>query len=302
MNNMLVVGSLAFDSIKTPAGFKKKCLGGSANYFSLVASRYASVKTIGVVGSDYEDAHIEILATRGVDVSGIERQDGLTFHWEGRYKEDLNEAQTLATHLNVFEKFNPQLSAAHKSCDVLFLANIDPKLQLSVLEQANNPKVVAVDTMNFWIETKYDDLKKVLKKANILFVNQTEALMITRESNAVGAASVLSQFGPQVVVIKRGEYGALLYSKGEYFALPAFPVKNIVDPTGAGDSFAAGFMGHIIKRGLDLNPQDLRRACLEGAMIASFTVEDFGLNRLINLTEGEVSVRFEQYMNTIRIE
>ncbi len=302
MNNMLVVGSLAFDSIKTPAGFKKKCLGGSANYFSLVASRYASVKTIGVVGEDYEDAHIEILATRGVDVSGIERQPGLTFHWEGRYKEDLNEAQTLATHLNVFEKFNPQLSPAHKSCDVLFLANIDPKLQLSVLEQADNPKIVAVDTMNFWIETKYDDLKKVLKKANILFVNQTEALMITRESNAVGAASVLSQFGPQVVVIKRGEYGALLYCKGEYFALPAFPVKNIVDPTGAGDSFAAGFMGHIIKRGLDLNPKDLRRACLEGAMIASFTVEDFGLNRLINLTEGEVSVRFEQYMNTIRIE
>lgn len=302
MSNMLVVGSLAFDSIKTPSGFKKKCLGGSANYFSLVASRYANVKTIGVVGEDYEDAHIGILQNQGVDVSGIERQPGQTFHWEGRYQEDLNEAQTLATHLNVFEKFDPKLSSHHQECEVLFLANIDPKLQLSVLEQAKNPKVVAVDTMNFWIETKYEDLKKVLKKANILFVNQAEALMITRESNAVGAAIVLSQFGPQIVVVKRGEYGALLYYKGEFFALPAFPVKNIVDPTGAGDSFAAGFMGHLIRHNLDFSSKTLRRACLEGSMIASFTVEDFGLNRLMNLTDGEVGVRFEQYLHTLRVE
>ncbi len=301
MSSLLVVGSLAFDSIKTPNGFKKKCLGGSANYFSVVSSRYTNVKTVGVVGQDYEDAHIDILQSRGVDVTGIERQDGQTFHWEGRYHEDFNEAQTLATHLNVFEKFNPKLAEQHKNCDVVFLANIDPELQLKVLEQTNSPKIVAVDTMNFWIQTKYDDLKKVLKKSNILFVNQAEALMITRENNAVGAAITLSQFGPQTVVIKRGEYGALLYNRGEFFALPAFPIKNIVDPTGAGDSFAAGFMGYLLKNNLDFDPRTLRRACAEGSLIASFTVEDFGLNRLLNLTEGEVNVRFEQYIKTITI-
>lgn len=301
MNNMLVVGSLAFDSIKTPVGFKKKCLGGSANYFSVVASRYNPVKVVGVVGNDYEDAHIDILKNRGVCVNGIERKDGLTFHWEGNYQEDLNEAQTLATHLNVFETFDPKLPDDYKNSEVVFLANIDPELQLKVLEQAKDPQIVAVDTMNFWIQTKYDHLKKVLKKANIFFVNQTEAMMITREPNAIGAAMVLSQFGPQIVVIKRGEYGSLLYYKGEFFMLPAFPIKNIVDPTGAGDSFAGGFMGHLMKSKLDLSPSVLRRACLEGSCLASFTVEDFGMNRLLSLSEGEVSVRLEQHAKVISL-
>ncbi len=301
MPEILVVGSLAYDSISTPAGKKERCVGGSANYFSVVASRYTKVNIVGVVGRDYEESNIEMLRSRGVDVSGIERKEGHTFHWEGKYQDDMNEAQTLATHLNVFESFDPVVPTKFKSSPVVFLANIDPELQLKVLEQAESPKIVAVDTMNFWIQTKPDDLKKVLNKANILFVNNTEALMLTRKPNAMAAAKALCEMGPEVVVIKRGEYGCIMYSQGEFFILPAFPLLEITDPTGAGDTFAGGFMGYLSKNNLDLSCATLRRACVEGSLTASYTVEDFGLVRVLNLSENDIKSRLESFIKVVKI-
>jgi sugar/nucleoside kinase (ribokinase family) len=301
MSQILVVGSLAYDSISTPKGRKEKCLGGSANYFAVSASRYAKINVVGVVGDDYDNQNIEILNKRGVDTSGIEKQKGHTFHWEGKYQDDMNEAQTLATHLNVFEKFDPKIPESFRKSSVVFLANIDPELQLKVLQQAKEPKIVAVDTMNFWIQTKLDDLKKVFKKANILFVNQGEALLLTRKPNVVAAAKALSEMGPQIVVVKRGEFGSLVYTQGDFFVLPAYPLYEIFDPTGAGDTFAGGFMGHLAKNGLDLSWPNLRQACIEGALIASFTVEDFGLNRLLSIKDQDILGRREQFLNIIRV-
>lgn len=301
MSDILVVGSLAYDSISTPKGQKEKCLGGSANYFSVTASRYTKINIVGVVGEDYEESSIEMLRSRGVDVSGIERKKGNTFHWEGKYKDDMNEAQTLATHLNVFESFDPKVPEKFKSSSVVFLANIDPKLQLKVLAQAKDPKIVAVDTMNFWIETKLDDLKNVLAKANIIFVNNTEALMLTRKPNVMAAAKALSEMGPQVIVVKRGEYGSVVYFQNQFFVLPAYPLLDITDPTGAGDTFAAGFMGYIAKNNLEITWPNLRRACVEGSLIASFTVEDFGLNRVLKLSDQDVKSRHESFIKVVQI-
>ncbi len=301
MSEILVVGSLAYDSISTPKGAKEKCLGGSANYFSVVASRYTKINIVGVVGEDYDESSIEMLRSRGVDVSGIEKKKGSTFHWEGKYKDDMNEAQTLATHLNVFETFDPKVPEKFKSSSVVFLANIDPKLQLKVLEQASAPKIVAVDTMNFWIETKLDDLKKVLAKANIIFVNNTEALMLTRKPNVMAAAKALSEMGPQVIVVKRGEYGSVVYFQNQFFVLPAYPLLDITDPTGAGDTFAAGFMGYIAKNNLELTWPNLRRACVEGSLVASYTVEDFGLNRVLKLNDQDIKTRFESFLKVVQI-
>lgn len=301
MSDILVVGSLAYDSISTPKGQQEKCLGGSANYFSVVASRYTKVNIVGVVGEDYEDSSIEMLRSRGVDVSGIEKKKGSTFHWEGKYQDDMNEAQTLATHLNVFESFDPKVPEKFKSSSVVFLANIDPELQLKVLAQATNPKIVAVDTMNFWIQTKLEALTKVLTKANILFVNNTEALMLTRKTNTMAAAKTLSEMGPQIVVIKRGEYGSILYFQNQFFVLPAYPLLEISDPTGAGDTFAGGFMGYLAKNKLELTWPNLRRACVEGSLVASYTVQDFGLNRVLKLTDQDIKTRFESFVKVVQI-
>lgn len=301
MSEILVVGSIAYDSIGTPKGKKEKCVGGSANYFSVAASRYTKINIVGVVGEDYEESNIEMLRSRGVDVAGVERKAGNTFHWEGKYKDDMNEAQTLATHLNVFESFDPKVPEKFKSSPVVFLANIDPKLQLKVLEQANAPKIVAVDTMNFWIETKFDDLKNVLTKANIIFVNNTEALMLTRKPNVMAAAKALSEMGPQVIVVKRGEYGSVVYFQNQFFVLPAYPLLDITDPTGAGDTFAAGFMGYLAKNNLELTWPNLRRACVEGSLIASFTVEDFGLNRVLKLNDQDIKARLESFIKVVQI-
>jgi sugar/nucleoside kinase (ribokinase family) len=301
VSEILVVGSLAYDSITTPKGQQEKCLGGSANYFSAVASRYTKINIVGVVGEDYEESNIEMLRSRGVDVSGIERKKGHTFHWEGKYQDDMNEAQTLATHLNVFESFDPKVPEKFKNSSVVFLANIDPELQLKVLAQATNPKIVAVDTMNFWIQTKLEDLKKVLTKANILFVNNTEALMLTRKTNTMAAAKTLSEMGPQIVVIKRGEYGSILYFQNQFFVLPAYPLLEINDPTGAGDTFAGGFMGYLAKNNLELTWPNLRRACVEGSLVASYTVEDFGLKRVLKLTDQDIKSRFENFIKVVQI-
>ena len=247
MGKILVVGSLAYDSVKTPTGFAAKALGGSANYFGVAASLFAPVRVVGVVGEDYDEADARMLSDRGVDISGIQRVPGKTFHWEGEYTGDMNEAKTLRTELNVFEHFHPELPENFRDSEYVFLANIDPVLQLEVLEQVRKPRVVAADTMNFWISSKISDLKKLIKRLDILIINEGEAKLLTRATNGVAAAARVAEMGPKSVVIKRGEYGFILYTGGHYFALPAFPLAEVVDPTGAGDTFAGGFMGYMAK-------------------------------------------------------
>ena len=291
MSNILVVGSLAYDTISTPKGKAERTLGGSANYFSLAASLYSKVRVVGVVGEDYNDKDLEMLTKRKVDVQGLQKVPGKTFHWTGQYKDDMNEAITLATDLNVFEHFNPTLPAEYRNSEYVFLANIDPILQLRVLEQIQEPKMVASDTMNFWISSKLPELKKVLSRVDVLLINEGEADAIAGTENAIAAARKILEMGPKAVVIKRGEYGFVLYSKEGYFILPAFPIADVVDPTGAGDTFAGAFFGYLAKRDLGYDLHTLKQACVQGCLLASFTVEAFGVERLKSLTWPEVEKR-----------
>jgi sugar/nucleoside kinase (ribokinase family) len=291
MSRLLVVGSLAYDTISTPHGRAERTIGGSANYFSLAASLYSKVRVVGVVGEDYGAADLAMLSSRGVDVAGLQKQPGKTFHWTGQYKDDMNEAITLATELNVFEHFNPQLPIDYRNSEYVFLANIDPVLQLRVLEQIDKPKLVGSDTMNFWINSKLSDLKRVLERVDVLLINEGEADQISQTSNAIAAAKKILGMGPKAVVIKRGEYGFVLYTKEGYFILPAFPIAEVVDPTGAGDTFAGAFFGYLAScdNGYDLTT--LRQACVQGCLLASYTVEAFGVGRLKSLTWPEVEAR-----------
>ena len=302
MSEILVVGSLAYDSISTPVGKVDRTLGGSANYFSLAASLYAKVKVVGVVGDDYEAADLKMLEKRGVDTTGLQRKPGKTFHWTGTYKSDMNEAVTLATDLNVFEHFNPEIPPNYRKTEYVFLANIDPVLQLRVLEQIERPKLVGSDTMNFWIGSKMGDLKKVLSKVDVLLINEAEADSIAKSTNAIAAAKEILKLGPKAVVIKRGEYGFVLYTTEGYFILPAYPIANVVDPTGAGDTFAGAFFGYLAKldRGFDLAA--LRMACLHGCLLASFTVEAFGVARLQDLSWAEVETRHANFLKFTQIQ
>ncbi len=295
MSEILVVGSLAYDTISTPQGKAERTLGGSANYFSLAASLYSKVRVVGVVGEDYHAGDLEMLKSRGIDTKGLQQQKGKTFHWTGQYKGDMNEAITLATDLNVFEHFNPEIPAEYRNSSYVFLANIDPILQLRVLEQIQKPKLVASDTMNFWIQSKLPELKNVLAKVDVLLVNETEADLISGAGNAIAAAEKILKLGPKAVVIKRGEYGFVLYSKEGYFVLPAFPIAEVVDPTGAGDTFAGAFFGYLAKqnRGYDLST--LKAACIQGVLLSSFTVQAFGVERLKKLTWAEVEARALEY-------
>lgn len=301
MPKIIVIGSLAYDSIYTPSGAAERALGGSSNYFSLSASMYSKVGVVGVIGEDYNSSDLDMLKNRDVDVSGIKKEKGKTFHWAGRYEGDLNEAQTLTTELNVFESFRPVLPDSFQNAEYVFLANIDPVLQLSVLEQVKKPKLVAMDTMNFWISSKLNDLKNVLKKVDVLLINEGEAKILTKEPNAIAASSKLLEMGPKAVVVKRGEYGFVLFHEKNYFILPAFPIAKVVDPTGAGDTFAGGFIGHLAKNGGGLNFEALKRACVQGCLMASFTVQDFSVRALINLTETQVDKRFKEYMKVVTI-
>lgn len=301
MSNILVVGSLAYDTISTPHGRVDRALGGSANYFSLAASLFSKVRVVGVVGEDYDAADLEMLQKRKVDTQGLQRQPGKTFHWTGEYKDDMNEAITLATDLNVFANFNPKLPVEYKNSEYVFLANIDPVLQLSVLEQIEKPKLVGSDTMNFWISSKMGDLKKVLEKVDVLLINEGEADAIAKTTNAIAAAEKILKMGPKAVVIKRGEYGFVLYSQEGYFILPAYPVASVVDPTGAGDTFAGAFFGYLSKRDKGYDLTSLKQACIQGCLLASFTVESFGVERLKTLTWPEVEKRQALYHNVTHI-
>lgn len=302
MSEILVVGSLAYDSIKTPAGKVDRALGGSANYFSLAASLFSKVRVVGVVGEDYEQDHYEMLNTRGVDLAGLSKVPGKTFHWEGSYEGDLNEAKTLKTELNVFEHFNPQLPTHFKDSSFVFLANIAPELQLQVLEQVQNPKFVGMDTMNFWISIKKDKLIEVLKKVNLVLINEGEAKMLTGADNAIAAAPMITAMGPDAVVIKRGEYGFALYSKTEgFFILPAMPIPSVIDPTGAGDTFAGGFFGFIAAQKAVPTIDVLKQACIMGVVMASHTIQDFSVKALSKVTLEDVEKRLEAYKKVITL-
>ncbi len=287
---IVVVGSVAFDSIETPKGSREMALGGSANFFSISASHFAPVNLVAVVGDDFPQDHIEKLNAKGIGTEGLQRAAGKTFHWRGRYADDLNEAQTLATDLNVFADFNPDLPQKYKESDTVFLANIDPVLQRSVLEQVENPSLVALDTMNFWIEGKNADLKTTLEKIDMLFVNDTEAKMLAGAETIVQAARKIQEMGPKTVVIKRGEYGAMLFHGDDMAFCPAYPLDEVFDPTGAGDTFAGGFLGWLDKRG-EVSSQTLREALLVGTVMASYVVEDFSFDRTMTLGIKDVDDR-----------
>lgn len=302
MSQILVVGSLAYDSIKTPSGSVSKTLGGSANYFSLAASLFSKVRVVGVVGEDYESKDFDLLHSRGVDLRGLEKVPGKTFHWEGAYHEDMNEAVTLRTELNVFEKFEPNLPAEYRKSEFIFLANISPDLQLNVLDQIENPKFVGMDTMNFWINSKISDLKAVLKRVNLLLVNEGEAQMLTNTNNAIAAAPAICEMGPQYAVIKRGEYGFVLYSKEHgFFMLPAMPIPQVTDPTGAGDTFAGGFFGYLAGHSDNITFHDLKMACVNGTMMSSFTIQDFGVRALAKVQKLDVENRLQEFKQVITL-
>ncbi|MDP6617843.1 MAG: PfkB family carbohydrate kinase [Nitrospinota bacterium] len=292
--DLLVVGSVALDSVKTPFGEKERILGGSATHFSVSASLFTPVRLVGVVGKDFPEEHLEFLRGRGIDLEGLEVADGETFRWVGEYTQNLNEAITLETHLNVFADFQPKLPERYRSSEFVFLANIDPELQLDVLQQVEKPRYVACDTMNFWIEGKPEALWKTLEHVDTLVINDGEARLLAGEENLVKAArSILGQ-GPKSLIVKRGEYGALLFDKEGEFWAPALPLDDLSDPTGAGDSFAGGFMGYLASRG-EVNHANFRRAVIYGSTMASFNVQAFSLDRLRTLTPKEIEDRARRF-------
>jgi sugar/nucleoside kinase (ribokinase family) len=303
MSEVLVVGSLAYDSVATPSGKAQRSLGGSANYFSVAASFFTKVRVVGVVGSDYLESDQEILKSRNVDLSGLQVVSGQTFHWEGTYEKDLNEAVTLKTELNVFADFNPALPENYKQSSHVFLANIDPVLQTNVLSQIKNPQFIGMDTMNFWIQSKKADLIEVIKKVDIVFMNEIETKMLTGEANIIKAIKKVSEMGPEFIIVKRGEYGSTLYSKKQgFFQCPSLPVENVIDPTGAGDSFAGGFFGYLSQK-VQGRPQweDLKKATLAGTVMSSQTIQDFSLKRLVKVDEKQYSVLLQELLQIISI-
>lgn len=298
-SEILVVGSLAYDSITTPFGKRERVLGGSANYFSLAASTMAPVNVVGVVGEDYQPADLEMLRSRGVRTEGLQKQKGRTFFWEGKYEAAMSEAITLQTELNVFENFKPDVPANFRKSPLVFLANIDPVLQLGVLEQIDRPKLVAADTMNYWISSKRRDLEKLIERIDVLLINEAELRQLTGKWNTVAAAKEICARGPKAVVIKRGEYGFMLLGSDGIFVLPAYPVDQVVDPTGAGDTFAGGFFGYLATHGGVPTWDQMRRACVKGCLLASFTVEDFGVDGIQRASLADLDKRLTQYLSII---
>lgn len=298
---LLVVGTVAFDSVKTPFGEVNDVLGGSATYFSVSASYFTDVSIVAVVGEDFPDEHLEMLRQKEVDVRGVMRSPGKTFRWKGEYGSDLNQANTLETQLNVLADFSPVLPEEYTDCDFVFLANVDPVLQSKVLDQIKKPKLVAMDTMNFWINGKNSDLMKTIKRVDMVVINEGEARDLAKVPNLVHAAQWIRDLGPKTVIIKRGEYGALMFSGKTVFSAPAFPLETIYDPTGAGDSFAGGFMGYLSSVN-NLNEASLRQAIILGSAMASFNVEDFSLDRLKELTYPEIEERFRMFKDLTHFE
>lgn len=292
--SIVVVGTVAFDTVETPFGRGDNVLGGSATYFSTSASFFTDVSLVAVVGEDFPDEHVRFLQSRDINTDGLQCIPGKTFHWTGKYGYDLNEAQTLDTQLNVLMEFKPNLPEAYRDAEYLFLANIDPELQMEVLEQVRRPKLVACDTMNFWISSKPEALRRVLQKVDIVVINEGEARQFTGEANLVKAARQIIALGCKRLVVKRGEYGVLMFTADTLFAAPAYPLEEVFDPTGAGDTFAGGFMGYLANTG-DLSEEGIRQAIVFGSVMASFNVEDFSLNRMKRLDYKEIEARYKSF-------
>jgi sugar/nucleoside kinase (ribokinase family) len=301
--SLLVVGSLGIDTIETPFGKVENVLGGSATYISTAASYFVTpIRLVGVVGGDFTEEYIDFLESREIDMEGMQIvKEGKTFRWGGRYHYDLNIRDTLFTDLNVFEHFNPVIPPAYRKTSCVCLGNIDPVLQLRVLEQIEKPKLVVGDTMNFWIKGKNAELKKTLKFVDVLVLNETEARQLTEEPNLVKAARGIMKLGPRIVIIKKGEHGALMLTENTVFSAPAYPLENIYDPTGAGDSFAGGFIGYLAKTD-DFSDDSLKRAVIYGSTMASFCVERFSLDRLKDLTYLEIQDRFREFKELSKFE
>jgi len=298
MSSLLVVGSVAFDTIHNSTGTHRRILGGSATYASLAAAHFAPVRLVGVVGKDFPETAISMFRERGVDVTGLEVADGDTFHWEGRYSDDLTSRTSLCTELNVFAKFAPKIPPAWRDTPFVMLGNIDPELQLDVLEQVSSPKLVIADTMNFWIEGKPRELARTLSRVNVLVINEEEARQLAREHNLVRVARRLLEMGPRVVVIKKGEHGALCFEGTDVFSAPAYPLQDVVDPTGAGDTFAGGLIGWLARKS-DVSHHAMRRAIVYGSALASFCVEGMGIERLRTVAGQELESRYGQFRKLV---
>jgi len=299
--SVLVVGSVALDSVETPFGKAEDVLGGSATFFSASASHLTKVSVVGVVGSDYPMEKLEPLKKRGVDFSGLEQAEGKSFRWRGRYRHDLNSAETLETHLGVFSHFSPKIPDALKSRPYVFLANIDPRLQLEVLKQVKKPKLIACDTMNFWIQSRRPDIIELLKYVDLMTLNDSEARQLTEKANLVQAAQWIMARGPRHVIIKKGEHGAFMFTANSIFFAPAFPLESVFDPTGAGDAFAGGFIGYLAATD-DLSEANMRRAVIFGSVMGSFAVEKFSIERLITVTRAEIDQRVKDMRRLVTFE
>ena len=294
MRKLVVVGSVALDSVSTPFGQAQEVLGGSASFFATAASYFTDVSLIAVIGEDFPEVHLAFLRQRGIDLTGLERRAGKTFRWKGEYSYQMNEAKTIETHLNVFDNFRPQVPESYRSPTMVFLANIDPDLQREVLEQLKRPRLVACDTMNFWIDRKRAALMRLLKDVDVLVINDGEARALAQTPNLIAVARIILGAGPKSLIVKRGEYGVLMFSGDHVFAVPAFPLEQVKDPTGAGDCFAGGFMGYLASTD-NLSNEALRRAVVYGSVMASFAVEEFSLDRLRVLDYKEVEARFAAF-------
>jgi sugar/nucleoside kinase (ribokinase family) len=300
--SLLVVGSVAFDAVETPFGKCEKMLGGSASHFSISASFYTDVRVVGVVGGDFSAVEQQVFDNHSIDTSDLECiPDGKTFRWFGRYDYDLNVAHTLDTHLNVFADFQPKLSEASKGARLVFLGNIQPDLQRGVREQVPNAELVALDTMNLWIETARESLQRTIKGVDVVIINDAEARQLTEIPNLIKAARAILSWGPKALIVKRGEYGAALFTNRSYFAIPAYPLESVFDPTGAGDTFAGGFMGYLASQE-KLDEGAMRRAMIFGSVMASFNVEEFGTARIRRLTQGEINDRFRAFKQMTHFE
>lgn len=299
--SVLIVGSVALDSVTTPFGEEKEILGGSATYASYSASFYSPVNLVGVVGKDFPQSNLKLLKERDISLDGLQIAEGKTFRWSGYYEYDMNQAHSLSTELNVFSTFHPHIPEQYRSSEYVFLANIDPDLQIEVLKQVKRPKLVVLDTMNYWIQNKKESLLKVISMVDLVLLNDGEARQLCGTPNLVKAAKMVLSYGPKIVIIKKGEHGSIMFTQSTVFSAPAFPLETIYDPTGAGDTFAGGLIGYLASSE-DISDSNLRRAVITGSVLASFDVEDFSLNRLKKLTQEELYSRYHAFQLLIHFD
>ncbi|HSB32917.1 MAG TPA: PfkB family carbohydrate kinase [Nitrospirota bacterium] len=299
--SLLVVGTVALDSVKTPFGNVDNALGGSATYFSTSASYFTDVRLVAVIGEDFPKEHIQFLRSKAIDTRGLEIQKGETFRWKGEYSYDLNEARTLATDLNVLATFKPRIADDYRDSEVVFLANVDPEIQLDVLKQVKKPKLVACDTMNYWIASKPDALQRMLREVDLLTINEAEIRQLAEEASLVKAAKRVQAMGPKTIVVKQGSYGALMFNGHSVFSAPAYPLESVFDPTGAGDTFAGGFMGFLAST-MNFTEDSMRKAVIFGSVMASLNVEAFSLDRLRSLDYREIEGRYREFKKLTHFE